>query len=296
MSATVARTRISLRNILYATDFSTAAGKALPYVLGMAKCYGAKVHALSVQSPYPVIVGPEAMPEIMEATARQAELDAQELHQMLADVQHDVCVCQAELWPTITDTLRKQNIDLIVIGTRGRSGAGRALLGSVAEEIFRFAPCPVLTVGPHISRDTGRRLEMKEILYATDFSPESLSAVPYALSLAQEHQARLTILHVLGKEEVGELVHARNYVESTLRRLRELVPVEVQPWCELRFRVEQGPVAEKILEVAIALGADLIVLGVRGAGGHVGVVTHLLRSIAHQVVTQAECPVFTVRE
>ena len=169
------------------------------------------------------------------------------------------------------------------------------MLGSVAEEIFRRASCPVLTVGPHVSKDTERRLEMKEILYATDFSPESLSALPYAVSLAQEHEARLTILHVVGEPKVGELVHAENYVESMLRRLSELVPAEAKSWCEPSTRVEKGPAAEKIMEVAIALGADLIVLGVRSPAGNMGAATHLSRHTAHRVVTQAECPVLTVR-
>jgi nucleotide-binding universal stress UspA family protein len=296
MNATGTQTRISLKNILYATDFSPAAEAALPYVKGLARQYGATVHAVHVRFPatYP-IVGPEAMPQIMEAALEQAKIETEQLHETLIDVPHDVSVSEGELWPTITETVRQQNIDLIVIGTRGRTGVGRALLGSVAEEIFRRAPCPVLTVGPHISKDTERRLEMKEILYATDFSPESLSALPYAVSFAQEHEARLTILHVIGQPEVGELVHAENYVESTLRRLRELVPSEAKAWCEPSTRVEKGPAAEKILEVAIALGADLIVLGVRGAAGNMGATTHLSRPTAHRVVTQAECPVLTVR-
>jgi nucleotide-binding universal stress UspA family protein len=296
MNATGTQTRISLKNILYATDFSPSAEAALPYVKGLSKQYGATVHAVHVRFPaaYP-IVGPEMMPQVLEAAEEQAKLEVQELHDKLASIPHDVSVSEGDLWLTLTDIVRQQNIDLIVIGTRGRTGVGRALLGSVAEEIFRRAPCPVLTVGPHISKDTERRLEMKEILYATDFSPESLSAVPYAVSLAQEHQARLTILHVIGEAKVGELVHAENYLESTQRRLRELVPPEAKPWCEPNFRVEQGPAAEKILEVAIALGVDLIVLGVRGAAGHMSATTHLLRPTAHRVVTQAECPVLTVR-
>ena len=296
MNATGTRTRISLKHILYATDFSPAAQAALPYVKGLSKQYEAEVHALHVRFPatYP-IVGPEAMPEFIEAAEEQAKIDTQQLHKMLTGVPHDVFVSGGELWPTIADVVEQQNIDLIVIGTRGRTGVGRALLGSVAEEIFRRAPCPVLTVGPHISKDTERRLEMKEILYATDFSPESLSALPYAVSFGQEHQARFTILHVIGEPEVGDLVHAENYVESTQRRLRELVPSEAKSWCEPNFRVEQGPAAEKILEVATALGADLIVLGVRGAAGHMGAATHVSRTTAHRVVTQAECPVLTVR-
>jgi nucleotide-binding universal stress UspA family protein len=136
---------------------------------------------------------------------------------------------------------------------------------------------------------------MKEILYATDFSPESLAALPFAVSLAQEHLSNLTLLNVTGKAEVGELVHAGQYVESTMRRLQALVPAGADFWCEPKCRVEQGAEAEKIMEVAIALGADLIVLGVRDPRGGVGATTHLLRSIAHDVVAKAQCPVLTVR-
>ena len=296
MNATGTQTRISLKNILYATDFSPAAEAALPYALGLAKQYGATVHALHVRMPatYP-IVGPEAMPQVIEAAEEQAKFEAQQLHETFANVPHDVAVREGDLWPTINDMLREQKIDMIVIGTHGRTGVGRVLLGSVAEEIFRRAPCPVLTVGPHISKDTAHRLEMKEILYATDFSPESLAALPYAVSLAQEHQARLTLLNVIGEPKAGDLVEPQHYVASTMRQLQKLVPAEAERWCEPRFAVEQGPVADKIMETAIALGADLIVLGVRGAEGHMGATTHVLRPTAHRVVTQAECPVLTVR-
>jgi nucleotide-binding universal stress UspA family protein len=295
-TGTKTQTRIALKNILYATDFSPAAAAALPYVKGLAKQYEATVHALHVRLPatYP-IVGPEMMPQVIEAAEEQAKFEAQQLHEMLAGIPHDVAVSEGVLWPTMIDMVHEKNVDLIVIGTRGRTGIGRALLGSVAEEIFRRAPCPVLTVGPHISKDTERRLEMREILYATDLSPESLNALPYAVSLAQEHQARLTVLHVIGEPEVEELVHPENYVESTQRRLRELIPAEARAWCEANFRVEQGPTAKKILEVATALGADLIVLGIDGAAGHRNTSIHLFRPTAHYVVTQAECPVLTVR-
>ena len=296
MNATATRTRIALKNILYATDFSPAAHAALPYAIGLAKQNGAKVHGLHVRFPatYPV-VGPEALPQIMEAAEEQAKFETQQLHELLAGIPHEVSVGEGEVWSMIHDIAREQKTDLIVLGTHGRTGVSRVLLGSVAEEIFRRAMCPVLTVGPHVSADTERRLEMKEILYATDFSPESLSALPFAVSLAQEHQAHLTLLHVVGQSEVGELVHAEQHAESTVRRLRALIPAEAQSWCEPNYRVEHGSEADKIMEVADALGADLIVLGVRGAEGGMGVATHLLQSIAHRVVTQARCPVLTVR-
>jgi nucleotide-binding universal stress UspA family protein len=296
MNAVAAKTRIAMKNILFATDFSPAAEAALPYAIGVAKQYGAKVHGLHVRYPatYP-IVGPEAMPQVLEAAETQAKFEANQLHEMLATVPHEVTVSEGELWPTLNEIVNQQKTDLIVMGTHGRTGISRALLGSAAEEIFRRASCPVLTVGPHVSPNTERRLTMKQILFATDFSPESLAALPFAVSLAQEHQSNLTLLNVTGKSDTGELVHAGQYVESTLRRMQTLVPAEAELWCEPKCRVEQGPEAEKIMEVAIALGADLIVLGVHGPQGGVGATTHLLRSIAHQVVAHAQCPVLTVR-
>jgi nucleotide-binding universal stress UspA family protein len=296
MRAVDTNTRIALKNILFATDFSPAAEAALPYAIGLASQYGGKVHGLHVRFPatYP-IVGPEAMPQVIEAAEEQAKFEAQQLHEMLAGVPHEVTVSEGDLWPTISEIVEKQKTDLIVMGTHGRTGVSRALLGSAAEEIFRKATCPVLTVGPHISPNTERRLAMKEILYATDFSPESLAALPYAVSLAQEHQSNLTLLHVVGKPEVGDLVRGEQYADSTLRQLRSLVPAEAELWCEPKCRVERGPEAEKIMEVATAIGADLIVVGVRSPQGGLGATTHVLRSIAHSVVTHAQCPVLTVR-
>jgi nucleotide-binding universal stress UspA family protein len=296
MRAVEARTRIALKNILFATDFSPSAEAALPYAIGLAKQYGAKVHGVHVRFPatYP-IVGPEAMPQVIEAAEEQAKFEAQQLHEMLGAVPHEVTVTEGELWPVLNEVVDKQKTDLVVMGTHGRTGVSRALLGSAAEEIFRRAACPVLTVGPHVSRNTDRRLAMKQILFATDFSAESLAALPYAVSLAQEHQSNLTLLYVTGKHKVGELVHTEQYDESTLRRLQALLPAEANLWCEPKCRVEHGPEAEKIMEVATALGADLIVLGVRAPQGGLGATTHVLRSIAHEVVTHAECPVLTVR-
>jgi nucleotide-binding universal stress UspA family protein len=296
MKAMDAKTRISLKNILYPTDFSPAAEAAIPYVTGLAKRYEAKIHALHVRGPAAgPIVGPEAMPQVLEVTQHQAELEASELHDIFSGLPHEVFVSEGDVWTTINTIITQENIDLIVIGTRGRTGVKRALLGSVAEEIFRKAPCPVLTVGPHVLGDPERQLEMKEILFATDFSPESLAAVPYAVSLAQEHQAHLTLLHVIPKHEVGDLVHAEQHVDSIRRQLQKLVPPEAESWCEPKFVVEQGPAPDKILDTAVASGADLIVLGVRNVGDNIGATTHLFRPTAHRVVTHAGCPVLTVR-
>lgn len=280
MEAGQAKARVAFKNILFATDLSYLAEAALPYVLETARLYGSKVHAVHVRQRG----APWARPE-EDAVAS--------LDQRLKDVPHEVLVQDGETLPTLLDDVALRSIDLIVVSTHGRTGLGRVLLGSVAEAIFREAPCPVLTVGPHLVRDPQWALKIKEILYATDLAPTSAAAAGYAISLAQENQARLTILNVQAVPRAGELVESEYYVMSTLRRLQQLVPEEAQLWCEPYCLVEQGDAAEKILDVAARYRADLIVLGIRPHA--VGVATHVSRPTAHRVVAGAMCPVLTVR-
>src|ERR1700686_4615606 len=134
MNAVATKARIALKNILFGTVFSPAAEAALPYAIGLAKQYGAKVHGLHVRFPatYP-IVGPEAMPQVLEAAAEQAKFEAKQLHEMLATVPHEVTVTEGELWPSLSEIVDAQKPDLIVMGTHGRTSVSRALLGSAAE-------------------------------------------------------------------------------------------------------------------------------------------------------------------
>jgi len=213
----------------------------------------------------------------------------------LADIDHGVLVEEGDVWSVLASVVEKNEIDLIVAGTRGRTGMTKLVLGSHAEEIFRRAPCPVLTVGPHSSAHLPHGASIKEILYATDFSPESNAAAPYAISLAQEYQAHLTLLHVIADPKTGDLLRPPELVASSERLLRGLVPPEAELWCEPRFVVEQGPAAETILDFARLRKADLIVLGVRRPSGIPGAATHLPVATAHKVVSGAGCPVLTAR-
>jgi nucleotide-binding universal stress UspA family protein len=281
MTATPARSRIAFKNILFATDLSYLAEAALPYVLETARLYGSKVYAVHVRH--------------RGATWDRPEQNAvASLQERLKDVPHEVLVEEGDVHPTLLRLIAEKNIDLTVLSTHGRTGVGRVLLGSVAEKIFREAPCPVLTVGPHLVRDPQWVLKIKEILYATDMTPVSEGAAKYAISLAQENQARLTILNVQPPAKPGELIESEHYATATLRRLQELVPTEAQLWCEPYCMVEQGDPAEKILDVAARYRADLIVLGIRRHD--VGMATRIVRPTAHRVVAGATCPVLTARE
>ena len=293
MKAVPAKARIALKNILFATDFSPAADAAAPFAIQIARSYGGKVYGVHVNAfnDY-TAVAPEAWTVAAEASEKEAKEQTQRLNEQLDSVEHEVVIGQGNITETIANVIKEKEVDLVVLGTRGRTRLGKALLGSVAEQILRQAPCPVLTVGPHVTMELPRAPEVREIVYATDLAAEFPAAAPYAISLAQENQAHLVLLHVIEDRRTGELVSSSEVVDSKMRKLRQLVPAEVELWCQPGCFVEQGAPAEKILTVAKRLQADLIVLGARPAKG---LATHLDMGTVHKVVSQATCPVLTVR-
>ena len=292
MKAVQARTRISLKNILFATDFSRAADAAAPFAIQIARSYGAKLYGVHV-NPFDdyTAAAPGAWAAMAEAAERQTKEHAQRLSEQLKGVEREVVIGEGNIWEVVSNLIKQKGIDLIVLGTRGRTGLGKTLLGSVAEEILRQASCPVLTVGPHVTLQAEKAVKMREILYATDLAAGFPAAAPYAISLAQENQAHLTLLHVIENQKTGELVHPAELADSKLQKLRQLVPQEAELWCEPRYTVEQGNPAEKILEAADRQRADLIVLGAHPAKW---LATHLNESTVHEVVSEAKCPVLTV--
>ena len=221
------RTAISIKNILYATDFSPAAIAALPYVRGIARQYGAEIHVLYVKQPASyAFVTPDMIPNMAELEERLAKEQSEEIHKVFSGIPHEMVCGTGSLWNEMDQMIHSQCIDLIVIGSSGRTGAAKMLLGSAAAEILRRAPCPVLTVGPHCAGSAKEHLNMREILYATDFSPESVAAAPYAISFAREHRSDLTLLNVIQQTRGVELVHADQYVDSAWRLLQKFVPAE----------------------------------------------------------------------
>ena len=287
-----ARLRVQLKNILFCTDFSPASDSAFPYAADLARHFGSKLHALYVHNPDEyIMVFPEGGSIPPRFTAAQAKHKLDGLLEPLADLDREVLIEEGDVWSAIESVIEKDEIDLIVAGTRGRTGVAKLVLGSRAEEIFRLAACPVLTVGPRLSEHlphTG----IKQILYATDFSAQAEVAAPYAVSLAQEYQAGLTLLHVIADPSTGDLVQPPELIASAERRLRHLVPPEARLWREPRFEVEQGPAAETILDIANLRKADFIVMGVHRSAS---TATHLPMATAHKVVSGANCPVLTAR-
>jgi nucleotide-binding universal stress UspA family protein len=287
--------RVQVKNVLFATDFSNVAAAALPFAAQIAKSFGAKLFAVHAKTPENYAlptseVWPAAKAQLEEYTVELRR----DLYNRFPSVESEVLISEGGVWGVVEGVADEKKADLIVVGTSGRRGIGKFMLGSVAEEILRRAKCPVLTVGPHSPTEPPREAKFKKIVYATNFGEGSPAAAAYAVALAQEYQAHLTLLHVIEHPKTGELVRPHELEAAAIERLRGLVTRDAELWCEPRAIVLQGSPAERILETAKKENADLIVLGVREAKGVVRA-THLPAAVAHQVISRATCPVLTVR-
>jgi nucleotide-binding universal stress UspA family protein len=294
MPATQMKQMVTFRNILFATDFSAAANLAMPYAAGLARSFGAKLYALHVQEPANYALPPEIWQTVLLTREKEEQILREAVKHDFPEVTAEVLEGEGNVWAAIEAAIKMYRIDLIVVGTRGRTGVEKILLGSEAEEVLRRAPCPVLTVGPGAKSRAGKPAKITSILYATSFGAASLAGAPLAVSLAEEYQARLTLLHVIENRKANDLAGAEEFGESSERVLRALVPDEAKFWCAPHFMVEQGVPEEKILEVAQRVGAELIVLGSHKPEGVRGAATHLSMATVHKVVAHAECPVLSV--
>lgn len=278
---------VRLKNILYATDFSLAAEKALPFALQIARRYGAALHVLHVVRPgvYPLVPPAGWMQAEKEEEASRKKY-RKELEAQLGELAHEIVYKEGEVWEGIQEAIRENEIDLLVIGTHGRIGLEKATLGSVAEQALRHASCPTLTIGPKVAAQPTRPAGWTRILYATDFSTASLAGARHAISLAREHRAQLILLHCA---EPGA------DVQVMLHTVRDLVPFGSDLRAEPDCVVAHGSPTEKILEVAEEHGADIIVLGVDAAEGKLGKKVHINQTGIYEILTRAACPVLTVR-
>jgi nucleotide-binding universal stress UspA family protein len=281
--------QVPLKNILFATDLTRYSHEALPYVRSLARKYGSKIFAFHVVSPTAVqttATGREKKISVTSAV-RQARSAMKDLEPEWGKLRHQTIVRSGDVWREISKVIREKKIDLVVTGTHGRRGATKALLGSVAEKIFRQAPCPVLTVGPNTSGEPESIADLHSILFPTDFSPASLAALPYAISFAQENRASLYLLHVMASVEEGPVA------ASFMDRLRNLAPRGEDLWCEPKAFVESGHPGEVILQQAEEMEVDLIVLGTKtrrtAPRGR-----PLPMATAYKVVSRAICPVLTI--
>ena len=291
MTTQVKLSRIAISKILLATDFSPESQNALKCAISLAKRYESKLfltHAISEEAS---LTAGDAWPALADIARRNARKSMVELEQTeeLQSLPHDVVMQSGETWEVLSRVVSDQNIDLIVIGTHGSGGIDKLMLGSTAEKVVRHATCPVLTVGPLV-----RLLSLERfgnILYATDFSTGSLRALNYALSLAEEDRAELTMLHIIESKPASE-AELVDWKRRDRERLSQLVPTDIDLPSKPEIEVEAGAPAKEIVRLADARNAELIVMGSHSDGV---VSTHLPWTTLHHVLQHAHCPVLTVR-
>ena len=173
--------QIELKRILYATDLSPASLTALPLVSTIARKYGSHVFVANIWTPFPyTVVTPESTTalDIHQEDEVRAEASALLTSKELSGLRATMIVEPGSPAAELSRIVRQQNIDLAIIGTHGRTGFKHLLMGSVAEELFRGLPCPVLTVGPHCSKQAMESAEIRHILFPTDLSEESADRIP----------------------------------------------------------------------------------------------------------------------
>ena len=309
MPAVSVDTNIHLQSILVATDFSSASEKALRHALSIARHYDAKLYVMHVVSSLGLnMTGPDAVAAATAAAQRDAMLAERKLvaSGVLRDLRHHVIVRSGDVWSELQAEIEQHAIDLLVVGTHGRTGLKRLVLGSVAEQVFRNACCRVLTVGPSSPMDANLEPDgtQRSLLFATDFSEASLRALPYATSLAIQRKTKLVLLHMLSSVPAieghrwytaSDVVEMRDAAESEARKHLQQLIANVPLAAESQCIVEFGEAAEGILRAAGELHAELIVMGLR-CRDHVTTRSHLPWSTAYDVVCNAVCPVLTVRE
>ena len=301
----------TIRHILCPIDFSDTSLRALEHAVALGGWYESSLTAMFVESALPVT---DASPFVGFVAARDGGVDDVHRSGVLGDMRcfvnraaraaaihleleespdvHGVIVARAAALPA----------DLIVMGSHGRSGLKGVLLGSVAERVLRAAPCPVMVVPPHDAVPPSTAC-FKHIVCAIDFSESSIDALTWSLSLAEEADAHLALLHVL--EVPPELrlstttVSSENLDElhlavraATLTRLRSLVPSTAAAFCSVETATAAGAAGREVLKFAADRHADLIVMGARGQGA---VERMVFGSKTLDVVRGARCPVLAIR-
>jgi nucleotide-binding universal stress UspA family protein len=305
---------IEIRRILCPIDFSDFSRRALDHAAAIAKWYGSTLTLLHVSSFVPVASYAPASGMLPHVLLTPQERDAVlDLMKQFAEsetgrsVPTEFEVAQGHAVSEILARASAMPADLLVLGTHGRSGFERLALGSVTEKVLRKATGPVLTV----PRGLGDVVPAPPILFehivcAVDFSECSMHALNYAISLAQQADAHLTVLHVIElpfdvPHEVHETIAAgprdlREYIalaeEDSRARLKDAIPDAVRAYCVVDTVLRTGKPYREILRVASETESDLIVIGIHGRG-----VADLLffGSTTQHVVRQASCPVLTLR-
>lgn len=297
---------LSINDILIARDYSSVSDRALAYGLDLAARTGAALHLLHAEVLHVLEDQEEegATPTDGVDRLREELRDAEGLSAEALDSVSVVGAVRRDVAPApaILQYASEEDVDLIALGTHGRRGPSRILLGSVAEEVVRRADQPVLTVRDVEGEEPSPIPKpIERILVPVDFSEYSQEAVRYAKEWAALYGAQVDVLHV-----IEETLHPAFYVggyrsiydvqpnieEKALAKMDTFVDEADGPDVETELHVGPGKAPSKISDVADELDADLVCMSTHG---RTGMERFLLGSVAEKVVRHVRCPVLTIK-
>jgi len=284
--------RASFKRVLVATDFTQPSKVAVSRALAIARRYNSKIYLAHVTPPEIYKSVPrEILQSAVKGTREHVRGEMSQLIRTrgLTKVWHRIFLKEGNIVEVLLRLVRKHAIDLLVVGTHGHKGLNRMLRGSVAEKLFRQAPCPVLIV----PLDAGDAVRTHRILYPTDLSRQSLQAARHALSWAGHHRAKMILLHVVPGAQLYSLADLNRQRALVKNRIQQSVSWKKNLQVKVEVEVEFGEPAQKINKVATEWRVDLIVLAVRSA---TPAAAHLEEGTAYRVVRNAPCPVLAVRQ
>ncbi|MGH9358235.1 MAG: universal stress protein [Terriglobia bacterium] len=289
---------LKIEQILCPVDFSEVSKKAFEYAVSLAQRYKAKLYVQHSIEPvtvfsYESFPGWSEMYEILKSGAETSMSELMSLPGSQA-VHPEPSILVGTPSESILNFAEKKSIDLIVMGSHGRRGMDRFVMGSVTDRVLRKAKCPVLAVRKpahdFIKPGSEDAVQLRKITLGTDFSDHALRAFDYALSLAMEYQAELTLVHVL--EDIPHDKELQPEIDRLTREMEAAIPADASNWCTVKTVVRIGKPYQEIIQLATESQADLIVLGIRGRNA---LDIALFGSTTHRVLQLGPCPVLTVR-
>lgn len=276
---------LTIKRLALATDFSPGSERALSWAIQIAQTYGAHLDVVHFVPPKSdEALGGRAVEPLSRIDTQLTGLGIE--HSMITHLDIGEAIPNA-----LRELVMEDALDLVVLATHGRTGVSRLLHGSVAEAVFRKVPAPVLTLSPGLDESKSWPT-IRKVLFATDFTPESIAAIDIAQSLALENAGELHLLHVVPSPRM--LAGLKNGMpERRVAPLRQLAR-RMGVW-NASFEIRYGDAAQEVLAVAREQKADIIVLGVRQGIGPDQLATHGPGRTAYEIVAGAQCPVLTYR-
>jgi len=298
---------LEFKLILCPIDFSEFSVKAYHHAQSVAEHYRAKLVAQHIVelSRYPYADYVASTGDYAEFCRKLREAGKEQLQEFVKNHAHDkiqpeLVVHEGTAPDCILSFAQKRETDLIVMGTHGRRGYDRLVLGSVTNRVMRRAPCPVLAVcklppesvsaNVAAGEEHGHVHHLSRILFCTDFSENSERALSYALSATGEYDAELTLLHVL--EDVPSPARTAEAVAAATERLDKLIPPEARKTLKIKTAVRIGKPYREIIQLVMEKQIDLVTMGVRGRGA---LDLAVFGSTTYRVLQLGPCPVLAVQ-